>query len=93
MNGIRGLSNWRWVFILEGILTIFISIAAFFLVSDFPEQARWLTEEERSFVIARAGSNEVSQPLTSRAIVIFFKDFKNFLGGIMYFSKSHTTAL
>ncbi|KAI9877633.1 MAG: hypothetical protein M1830_003248 [Pleopsidium flavum] len=84
MDGICGLSNWQWVFILEGIMTILISIAAFFLVSDFPEEAKWLTEEERRFVIARAGGNAKSQPITSRDVVAFFQDFKNIFGGIMY---------
>ena len=87
MNGIRGINNWQWIFILEGILTILIGIAAYFLVSDFPDDAKWLTEEERKFIIARAGGNEVSRPIRGRDLLLFFKDLKNILGGIMYLSK------
>lgn len=87
MDGIRGLANWQWVFILEGIFTCLIAIAAYFLVSDFPEDAKWLSEEERAFVIERAGGNEAAQPITSHDLVMFFKDVKNHLGGIMYLSK------
>ena len=88
MDGIRGLSSWRWVFILEGILTILIGIISFFLISDFPEEARWLSEEERKFVIARAGTSKgQGQEITVRTVLLFFTDFKNILGGIMYFSK------
>jgi MFS family permease len=93
MEGVRGLHNWQWIFILEGILTILIGIAAFFLVSDFPEDAGWLTEEERKFVIARAGGDDAPQHITSRHIVVFFKDIKNLLGGIMYLCEFHTTFL
>jgi len=89
MDGIRGLHDWQWIFILEGILTIVIGIAAFFLVSDFPEDAGWLTEEERKFVIARAGGDDAPQHITSHHIIVFFKDIKNLLGGIMYLSKFH----
>ncbi|KAF4620182.1 hypothetical protein G7Y89_g14639 [Cudoniella acicularis] len=55
-DGIRGIHNWQWMFILEGIATVLVGMAAFFLVSDFPEDAAWLTAEERTFVIARAES-------------------------------------
>ena len=90
MDGVHGLSNWRWIFILEGILTILIGIAAFFLVPDFPQQARWLTHEERTFVMARVGTSEneaQSGAVTLRSIVTFFSDIKNILGGIMYFGE------
>lgn len=75
-------------------MTILIDIISFFLISDFPEEARWLTEEERTFVIARAGMNKEQAPeITVRSILCFFKDFKNILGGIMYFSKFLTSIL
>ena len=53
MDGIRGYLGWRWIFILEGTLTAVLAIAFFFLIPDFPEDAKWLTEEERAFVKAR----------------------------------------
>ena len=40
MDHIRGYSAWRWIFILEGILTCVCSVAAFFLVAGFPEDAK-----------------------------------------------------
>jgi len=53
MSGVGGLAGWRWIFILEGIATVLVACAAFFLVYDFPETAFFLTEEERTFVIWR----------------------------------------
>lgn len=53
MNGVGGLEGWRWIFILEGIVTVVVAFAAFFLLYDFPETAGFLTEEERAFVIHR----------------------------------------
>lgn len=87
MDGIRGLHNWQWVFILEGIFTCLVAIAAFFWVSDFPEDAKWLTEEERAFVIRRAGENKAAEPITFHDVLVFFEDPKNAVGGIMYLSK------
>ena len=88
MNGIRGLSNWRWLFILEGILTILIGIAAFFFVSDFPQECQWLSEEERHFVLAKSHTDE-SQDVTVKLkdLLLFFKEPKHYLGPLMDFCK------
>lgn len=53
MHMVGGLEGWRWIFILEGIVTVLVAFAAFFLLYDFPETASFLTEEERAFVIHR----------------------------------------
>lgn len=53
MDGAAGLEGWRWIFILEGIVTVLVAVAAFFLMHDFPETAKFLTEEERAFVVHR----------------------------------------
>jgi hypothetical protein len=84
MDGLGGLHNWQWIFVLEGILTILIGISAYFLLSDFPEEAKWLTEEERRLVIQRAGDHKVAVPITIQDLLTFFKDVKNILAGIMY---------
>ncbi|KAI2780626.1 putative allantoate permease [Daldinia loculata] len=87
MDGIRGLSNWRWIFILEGILTILVAIAGYFFVSDFPGEAKWLSEREKQFVLRKTRAEETTseQKITGKDVTEFFKDPKNYLGAIMYF--------
>ncbi|KAF2821798.1 MFS general substrate transporter [Ophiobolus disseminans] len=53
MDGVGGLEGWRWIFILEGILTVIVAVVAYFTLYDFPETASFLTEEERAFVVYR----------------------------------------
>jgi len=53
MDGVGGLEGWRWIFILEGIVTVVVAIFAFFLLYDFPETAGFLTPEEKAFVVHR----------------------------------------
>ncbi|KLJ05763.1 hypothetical protein EMPG_10803 [Blastomyces silverae] len=53
MDGVAGLEGWRWIFILEGILTVLVAVFAFFAIHDYPETAKFLTEEERVWVIHR----------------------------------------
>lgn len=87
MDGIRSLHNWRWIFILEGIFTIIVGIFSLFLVAEFPEDAKWLSNEERKFVIARAKCTDQIDQITPRVLLVFFKDPKNTLAAIMYFCK------
>lgn len=53
MDGAGGLSGWRWLFILEGLPAIVLSVVALFGLPDYPETARMLTEEERTFLKGR----------------------------------------
>ena len=89
MHGVRGYSSWRWVFILEGIATIIVGISAYFFVADFPVDVRWLSAQEKDFVITRAGTQErAASPITVRKVVSFFGDAKNIVGVFMYFGES-----
>lgn len=53
MDGLGGLPGWSWIFILEGILTFLIAIAAYFVMHDYPATARFLTPAERQEVTRR----------------------------------------
>ena len=53
MNGVGGLGGWRWIFILEGLLTILVSIAAYFFIFNYPATASFLTESERKRIYVR----------------------------------------
>ncbi|KIV96814.1 hypothetical protein PV10_00630 [Exophiala mesophila] len=55
MNGKAGLSGWQWLFILEGIPAVLFGIAVWFLMPNYPNDAKFLTEEERAFAVARMG--------------------------------------
>ena len=47
MDGILGLYGWQWLFLIEGLPTIFFGIIAFYILADGPKHAAWLTEQER----------------------------------------------
>ncbi|KIW48136.1 uncharacterized protein PV06_00755 [Exophiala oligosperma] len=47
LQGVGGKSGWAWIFILEGIATVIIGIISFWMVQDFPDEATFLTAEER----------------------------------------------
>ncbi|KAG2055541.1 MFS general substrate transporter [Suillus hirtellus] len=53
MQGILGQAGWRWLFYLEGGITIIVAICAMFIIPSFPHNTKWLTSEERSLAISR----------------------------------------
>lgn len=89
MDGTRGYLGWRWIFILEGVLTCLVSLGFFFVIPSFPEDAKWLGEEERAYVKARLekdqGRNAAERAIGVKDVINTFKDFKIFVGGFMYF--------
>jgi len=53
MNEVRGLSAWRWLFILEGIPSCASAILIYFFFPDYPSTARWLTQDEKDYAEQR----------------------------------------
>ncbi|KAJ5906467.1 uncharacterized protein N7473_003383 [Penicillium subrubescens] len=89
MSGVRGYLGWRWVFIIEGVITCVFSIAWFFVLPDFPEDVKWLTEEEREYVRAKlakdAGKSGHQVKMGWAEVWGVLKDYKVIIGGFMYF--------
>lgn len=45
-----GVQGWRWLFIVEGMPAILLGVLAFFVLTDWPREATWLTREQREWV-------------------------------------------
>jgi MFS transporter, ACS family, tartrate transporter len=65
-----GLAGWRWVFILEGILPFLMGFVTLCYLSDRPGQARWLPEDEKSWLLAQLKTDEVCKTLSHRVGVV-----------------------
>lgn len=89
MDGLQGYKGWRWIFILEGILTCVVSFFFFFLLPTFPEDSKWLRPDEKAYVKARLyadqGKSAAERNITFGDVVNVFKDPKIIVGGFMYF--------
>ncbi|KXN73678.1 MFS general substrate transporter [Conidiobolus coronatus NRRL 28638] len=48
-----GLSGWQWIFIIEGIPSVVIGIATWWLLPSTPNKVKWLTQSERNFLAKR----------------------------------------
>jgi len=50
LDGWMGLHHWQWLFILEGIPAVVLGLMTLFYLTDRPEQATWLSPEERAWL-------------------------------------------
>ncbi|KAJ3830758.1 major facilitator superfamily domain-containing protein [Lentinula raphanica] len=57
MEGIGGRRGWQWIFILEGLLTIIISLLAYAIVPTWSYKAKFLTEPQRNRLLSRLDSD------------------------------------
>ncbi len=48
---IISFSSWRWVFVIEGCLALILILIWYPLISDRPENAKWISEEEKDWII------------------------------------------
>jgi MFS family permease len=53
LDGAHGIAGWRWLFIIEGVATVGLSIAAYFILLDFPSNEKKFTLEERQLAVIR----------------------------------------
>jgi MFS transporter, ACS family, tartrate transporter len=45
-----GFASWRWLYVLEGVPAVICGILTFYLLPDRPNDAKWLTEKEKSWL-------------------------------------------
>lgn len=65
LDGAHGLAGWRWLFIVEGAATAGWSIVAAFILPDFPENEKRLSDDERKLAVLR---------IRSEALIIHSED-------------------
>ncbi|KAJ4474998.1 MFS general substrate transporter [Lentinula aciculospora] len=88
MDGVGGKPAWAWIFILEGLATVIAGALSFFIIQDFPDTAKFLTEAERTVVVRRLqGDDQFSAAGEQLRMKYIFKsilDWKTWIGMIVY---------
>ncbi|KAK7908827.1 hypothetical protein PG985_016130 [Apiospora marii] len=88
LGGSHGLAAWRWIYIIEGAITAGIALLASFLIVDWPEQCRFLTDAEKDLLrrrLAADGAEEAQmETLNAQAWRLILRDWKIWLGALVY---------
>jgi ACS family tartrate transporter-like MFS transporter len=65
-----GLGSWRWLLILEGIPALLAGVLTYFLLPSRPSEARFLTAEEKNWIVAELAREEREKLATSRITAV-----------------------
>ncbi|CAD6533690.1 Putative tartrate transporter [Paraburkholderia hiiakae] len=88
MNGIHGLRGWQWMFLLEGLPTIFLGIATYLLLVDQPSAARWLSVEEKDAIARDLAEKSPGVPPETARVREVFRDMSVLRLAALYFAMS-----
>ncbi|RMZ08696.1 hypothetical protein D0864_01683 [Hortaea werneckii] len=97
LDGARGLRAWRWIFIIEGSITVVIALLALLILPDFPTTTKWLSGEERAVAELRlrqdaAGSDDEDMGPWSYGFKEAFKDWRTYAFAAMFHCVLVTTS-
>ncbi|CAN8105794.1 unnamed protein product [Discula destructiva] len=93
MRGVGGYSAWRWIFIIEGLVTVVFGAVSKIFIADWPETAKFLNDEERKILVAKLSRDHGGAKmdhLDKRAAKRVFSDWKVYCGIFMYFGIVNT---
>jgi hypothetical protein len=88
MKGVGGKPGWAWIFILEGLATIIVGAVSYWMVHDFPDEAKFLNPQDRARVIRRLKLDNQSSAEHEEFKMSYFwasvKDWKTYAFAVVY---------
>lgn len=92
LNGRGGLAGWRWMFLVQGLISMALGFVTYFWIVDFPDQAHkslwFLTEAEQKLAISRIQKDRKdvqADPFTWGKVLQHAKDPKVYGFACMFF--------
>lgn len=67
-----GYAGWRWLFIMEGMPAIFLGIITLFFMTNKPQEAKWLTPEEKNWLTHEIQSEQLQNQIQHYSIAKVF---------------------
>ncbi|TRM64279.1 MFS general substrate transporter [Schizophyllum amplum] len=96
MEGVRGIRGWRWLFIIEGAITVSFGLCIPLFLADYPTTTRWLSARERLISQGRLAKdiglvddpdeNEKSVAGILRGLALALTDIKVWAMAVMFFT-------
>jgi MFS family permease len=91
MSGTRGIAGWRWILIIEGLPSIVVGTACFFLLPNSVDTAYFLTPAERELMVSmrkrELGQTESAQKFHWKDVREGFGDFQLWAFSIAQFGE------
>ncbi|KAK3304729.1 major facilitator superfamily domain-containing protein [Chaetomium strumarium] len=89
LHGVHGYTGWRWLFLIDGIITLPLAVAGYFFFPNLPQGGKktwWLTEEEHRLSVQRmrAVGRAGKQPWTREKIRSIFLSWHTYILPMIY---------
>jgi len=92
MDGIMGLQGWQWLFIIEAIPALILSVVVWKFLTDRPEKANWLEQDERDWLATEMNAERAAVGGKDhhgiRAVLHALKDLRVLALALIYFGTS-----
>jgi MFS family permease len=94
MDGARGIAGWRWIFLIEGAVTVAAGLVMPLLIIDTPERAKWLSDDEKRFIDLRLrlsgvrSTTEEGDKFSWKLLLTTMSDWKILLGILLAWANS-----
>ncbi len=89
LNGALGLAGWQWLFILEAIPSVLLGFVTLATMTDRPEQAKWLADDERGWLVSTMNAERAGKAATeTRSVWRALSDPRVLGVALVYFGTS-----
>lgn len=79
LHNARGITGWRWLFIVEGLATIGVAVIGPFILLDYPGTTKKLSPEERTLAARRLYDDGVVSSIEGEGEISHLKALKTAL--------------
>ncbi len=87
MAGVAGMFGWQWMFAIEGAPAIVLAVAAHFYLDNKPAEAKWLSTQEKSQLLARLdGETQDKKAHANHSFAAALRNPKVYLFAFIYFA-------
>ena len=84
-NGLAGLAGWQWVFVVEALPAIILGFAVYFYLDNGPNEAKWLSEDEKHAIAVDWLSQPEPPKESRRPVLDTFRDSRVWRMSFIYF--------
>jgi MFS transporter, ACS family, tartrate transporter len=89
LHGILGLSGWQWMFVAEAVPALILGVVVLFYMTDRPEQAKWLSDDERRWLVTTMNAEAAGKAAAaSHSIWRGLADLRVIALSLVYFGTS-----
>jgi hypothetical protein len=96
LDGHAGLGGWQWIFIIEGLIPVGLSLFMWRILPDSPETARFLSQSERDLLVRRlandtssgAGKTKNDDKITTKHIMAGLSDWKIWAATVIFWGNT-----